>query len=123
MFDMNKLIHKNLKKILFIVLNFVVFANSYLCLEMFFLINPSLSKLIVILLGAFFIFYSFIVFKKITKTNLGVLLSVFIIIMFIMSKSESIKLAFDEYTCLDFGGRWNYEQNKCEDSRVEALNK
>ncbi|MCP4354819.1 MAG: hypothetical protein GY793_04155 [Proteobacteria bacterium] len=113
---------KTLKIILFIVLNLVVLGASYIPLQCIIAGPWTISIWIVALLALFFVPYSFITLEKPSKKRVGIMLLVVIVIILITQNSDSIQLASDKDMCWDFGGRWNYEKNKCEESRIESLN-
>lgn len=119
------------KSILNIFLTLINIWLLFVCLiqglHIYMQINDNVIDIPVILytlLTILFIFFSYMLIHKSKKLiGISIYFAVLAFIIIIPSYSESLQKVEEVDTCLDFGGRWNYKLNKCEGSRLEALNK
>jgi hypothetical protein len=70
---------------------------------------------------AFILFSYSLVYKS--KKLIGILVYFASLIFMMFAPINAVSNVDRAFTCNDFGGSWNYSQNKCDGARVESLNK
>ncbi|MCP4354820.1 MAG: hypothetical protein GY793_04160 [Proteobacteria bacterium] len=70
----------------------------------------------------FSLYSLYLIFAQLSKNKVLIYLGSLIIIISSLW-IDSINIAYEMDSCYSSGGRWNYELNSCEGSRVESLNK